>query len=225
MTLRQRIESVRVRLHRRIRWRNRANRRHNWPWAHRDAAAVRTLRARLRALIDRAHRHYPRVMFDDTSVSLIPKWAHAVAGYVNGIYVTIPALRSIFGGHARIVTIAVNASVVADALDVESGDATNADCPGWFRRFKAERPHEKPIFYTSVSNADALVATLAAAGIARHQYILWTAHYGVGKHVCGPHTCGDTEWDADSTQWTSSSHERSLDESVCRRSFWERRLA
>jgi peptidoglycan hydrolase-like protein with peptidoglycan-binding domain len=33
---------------------------------------------------------------------------------------------------------------------------------------------------------------------------LWTAHYGQGKHICGPKTCGELPVDADGTQWTST---------------------
>lgn len=165
-------------------------------------------------------------MFDDTTVSLIPKTAKAVAGYVNGFYVTYPTLLHDFP-HARHVSIAVNSSQIADCLDVEPGDATNADAPGWYHRYKGamtanHTPGKKPIFYTSASNADALVATLAAAGIKRGAYKLWTAHYGDGKHVCGPRTCHLTRHEADATQWTSSSHSRSLDESRVKPSFWER---
>lgn len=215
-----RVDRLRERLHRRKRNRDRKRRKHQGHRARREAKAVRTLRARIRALLDRRHR-LPRVMFDDTSVDLIPRSAGAVGGYVNGFYRTFQALRRRFP-KARRVSIAVSSDVVADCLDVESGDATNADAPRWYRRFREQprRRRRTPKFYTSVSNADALVNELAAAGISRGRYVLWLAHYGAGKHICGHDTCGLTRNRADGTQWTSSSHERSLDESYLRPSFW-----
>lgn len=160
-------------------------------------------------------------MFDDTSVELIPRSARAVAGYVNGAYVTVPALRRRFP-KARVVTIAVTSDVVADALDIELGDAANADAPHWYRRFKRERPQrrQRPIFYTSASNVAALAATLQAQGIARHQYVVWSAHYNGHRHICSRNACGYPK--AEATQWTSSAHGRSLDESKLTLAFWNR---
>lgn len=165
-------------------------------------------------------------MFDDTSVELIPKSAKAVAGYVNGAYATYSRVLYDFP-KARHIGITVNSGGMSDCLDIEPGDATNADAAAWFHRFKGaaqanRKPSRKPIFYTSVSNLDALVADLNAAGIKRAAYKLWSAHYGEGKHVCSPEACGATHQHADATQWTSSSHSRSLDESRVKPSFWER---
>lgn len=225
MTIQTRIERRRVRLHRRKRARQEAHRAHHGAKAKSDAKAVRKLRAQIRALLDHLHRQ-PRVMFDDTSVELIPRTARAVAGYVNGSYTTYPQILRDFP-HALHVSIAVTSHVAAECLDVETGDATNGDSVGWFHAYKTaadhnHKPNRKPIFYTSASNADTLAAALALAGRPRGSYVLWTAHYGDGKHVCGPHTCGLTRHEADATQWTSSSHSRSLDESLCKPSFWER---
>lgn len=224
MSIQTRIEHERVQLRRRKHLREQHRAKHQGRRAQREAKAVRTLRASIRALLDL--RSSPRVMFDDTSVELIPKAAKAVAGYVNGNYTTYPSVLHDFP-EARHVSITVNSGGMAECLDVEPGDATNADAAAWYRRYKGavtanHKPHKKPIFYTSTSNADSLVATLAGAGIKRGDFKLWTAHYGEGKHVCGPATCGLTHHHADATQWTSSSHSRSLDESRCQPSFWER---
>jgi hypothetical protein len=191
---------------------------------HQRRRTLREIRAiqHLRAAIDHIHRE-PRVMFDDTSVELIPKAARAVAGYVNGNYTTWPAVLRLFP-HARHISIAVTSSVHAHCLDVEPGDATNADAAAWFRRFKERErknhTHAKPIFYTSASNVAALVSALRAAGIARHEYIVWAAHYNGHRHVCSPKACGYPA--AEATQWTSSSHSRSLDESKLTPAFWQR---
>ena len=214
-----RLEKLRRRLHKRKANRERKRRHHQGFRAKREARVVRRIREAIRALLRRG----PLVMYDDTSVGLIPSDAKAVAGYVNGNYATWPDVLRLFP-HARHVSIAVTSGVVADCLDVEPGDAANADAPGWYRAFKRaaaknKQPHRKPIFYTSTSNADALVAELATHGVARHEYKLWLAHYGDGKHICGPDTCGLCRCKADGTQWTSTSHGRSLDESYLRPHF------
>lgn len=218
MSLQTRIEKTRAAIRRRKHNREVHRRKHQGAKARREARAIRRLRKVLANLL----RPRPEVMYDSVTVSAIPEDAKAVAGYVNGRYVTVPDLRKRYGHGTQIVTIAVTSAVVADCLDVEPGDATNSDAPRWFKDFKHQRPNDKPIFYTSASNASALVATLAAAGIRRGDYKLWTAHYGAGKHLCGPDTCKLTSHHADATQWTVASHGRNLDESVCRRSFWER---
>jgi hypothetical protein len=208
------LDRLRKRLHRRKRNRERKRRLHQGRRALREARAVQ----HLRALIDR-FRSKPQVMFDDTSVDLIPRSARAVAGYANGLYKTVPALRRRFP-KAQVVTIAVTSDVLADALDVEPGDATNADAPGWFRHFKAHRPHRRPIFYTSASNVAALVEVLHGAGIERHAYLIWSAHYNGHRHVCAHHVCGYPK--AEATQWTDRSNNRSLDESKLTLAFWDR---
>lgn len=224
MPIQTAIRKTREAIHNRKRRRNRQARlfkrtgkRGHARVARREANAIKRLRKRLRHLL----RPRPEVMYDSVTVSAIPADAKAVAGYVNGRYITVPDLRKRYGRGTQIVTIAVTSAVVADCLDVEPGDATNSDAPRWFKDFKHQRPNDKPIFYTSASNASALVATLAAAGIYRGDFKLWTAHYA-DKHLCGPDTCKATSHHADATQWTNASHGRNLDESVCRRSFWER---
>lgn len=176
--------------------------------AQREARGVRKLRHRIELLLS------PRTLFDAVTVGNIPSDAKAVAGYVNGRYKTWPDILRLFP-KAKRVSIAISADADADVLDIETGDATNDQAAAWFRRKKSNRG-----FYTSASNADALVATLKAAGIQRAEYVLWTAHYD-GKHICGPHTCGEVRsTEADGTQFTT--HEETLDESVLKPSFWER---
>lgn len=214
-----RIDRLRVRLHRRKHNRERKRHLHQGHRAKREAKAVRTLRARIRALLDRRHR-LPRVMFDDVSLNLVPRSARAIGYYADGGYANGNTAKGLFP-KARKVSIAVFSNDFGDVLDIEPGDATISEAPGWYRLYKDKRPHGIPIFYTSVSNVDALVSTLAGAGISRGHYRIWSAHYS-GKHICAPDTCGLTQQHVDGTQWTSSSHERSLDESYLRVSFWER---
>lgn len=158
------------------------------------------------------------LMFDDVTVDLLPAGYDAYAGYVDGIYANISQIRTRFP-NAHILTIAVRSADIADALDIETGDATNADAPGWFKRALAAGV-TKPALYTSASNVDALVEEMAAAGIARGVYRLWSAHYTNVAHLCGPATCGACKNSADATQFTSHAEGKSLDESVCATGFF-----
>lgn len=154
------------------------------------------------------------VMYDDVSVSLIPSGATAIAGYADGIYANLTAIRARFP-NAHILDIAVSASYDATALDIESGDATNAQASAWVKRQHA-RGLKLPIVYTSAGNAQALINTLAANGIARNTYNLWSAHYTGRSHICSK----DPYPIADGTQWTSAALGKSLDESLVSDSFF-----
>lgn len=158
------------------------------------------------------------LMFDDVTVDLLPSGYDAYAGYVDGIYANISQIKARFPS-AHILTIAVRSSDVADALDIEPGDAQNTDGPGWFRRALAAGI-TKPCLYTSASNVDALVAEMTKGGIPRSAYRLWSAHYGAGAHICGPTTCRACQATADATQYTDKAEGKSLDESECLADFF-----
>lgn len=146
--------------------------------------------------------------------------ADVLFGYVDGMWATWAELRALAEGlPVHLVSIAVFADHDADILDIEPGNATNSDAPKWVRR-QIARGAWRPGLYTSVSNVDALVYTLAGAGLNRGDYRLWTAHYGQGEHVCGPVTCHQTQITADGTQWTDRAHGRSLDQSHLTASFF-----
>jgi hypothetical protein len=152
------------------------------------------------------------VMFDATDLSQIPAGPAAVAGYVDGLYQTAPALAARFP-HAHLLTIAVSAADDADCLDVETGDATPAQAPAWYERQQA-RGVFRPCLYASVSVMQSqVIPALQAAGISRADVRLWTAHYA-GLHRCGPSACGELSTDADGTQWTDVAYGRQLDQSL-----------
>lgn len=149
-------------------------------------------------------------MYDDVNVSLLPADATHIACYVDGTYENQAAIRARFP-KARLLTIDVRGSYRnGDCLDVEPGDATNADAVGWFKAREGHTSTPKPVLYTSASNVAALVATMTAAGIARDRYYVWSAHYNGIPHICGG--CGYPT--ADGTQWTDHALGRSLDQSL-----------
>jgi hypothetical protein len=143
-------------------------------------------------------------MYDSITVANLPDGGGAYAGYVGGNWATWDAVKATFGGHAHLLSIAVNAGEDAKCLDVEQGDATPAEAPGWVKRQQG-RGQYKPVLYASVSAVPAVLAALGHAGIKRDEVRLWSAHYGAGKHICGPASC---KWPGvpacDGTQWTDA---------------------
>jgi hypothetical protein len=145
-------------------------------------------------------------MFDSVDVGALPKGAGdwAIAGYVGGRYQTWNDVVRLYPAHRK-RSIAVFASLDADILDVEAGDATPSQAPAWVRRQHA-RGIARPGVYIQLSNAQELVNVLAGAGIGRGQYLLWTAHYTGSPHI---------ESGSDATQWTDSFEGRNCDASLC----------
>jgi hypothetical protein len=148
--------------------------------------------------------------YDSVTLDALPSNATNVAVYVGGPFANETEGRRLFP-KARILTIAPQASMDAECLDVEPLDATNAQAPGWFQR-QIARGVVKPVLYTSASNVQALINALAAGGIQRGHYLIWSAHYTDAPHVCSPSRCGFPQ--ADGTQWTSHALGRNLDESL-----------
>jgi hypothetical protein len=152
------------------------------------------------------------ILWDDVNLELIPPTATIIGVYVDGRYADLDAAKAKFP-HTTFVTIAVNSKDDADVLDVESGDATNADVYAWLVR-QLKRGVYRPVIYTSVSNIDALMLTMTANGFVHGKdFRLWSAHYGAGEHICGPNTCKLTKTACDWTQFTSTALGKSLDES------------
>lgn len=220
---------LRKRLHRRDRqisiWKK-DHKTGNAKAAKKDAHAVRFLRhllgIKVRKREEERKHDGPAVMYDSVTVSEIPANAQAVAGYVGGSWPTYEngELRE-HCPDAHLVSIAVSTAHKARFLDIEKGDATPSLAPAWLHRELADQPKERPGPYGSVSDMQSeILPTLRSAGIKRSSYAIWTAHYGAGKHICGPNTCGLLDEDADATQWTDTSHGRNLDESFLRRDFF-----
>jgi hypothetical protein len=88
-------------------------------------------------------------MYDAVDVSALPPGADAYAGYLGGAFPTFAELRRRFHGNGtHLLSVAVFASQTADCLDIEAGDATNAEAPGWVKRQLA-RGAGRPCLYTS----------------------------------------------------------------------------
>jgi hypothetical protein len=150
-------------------------------------------------------------MYDSVDVSQIPADAEAVAGYTSGKWPTYNALVTRFP-KAHHLSIAINAHEYARCLDVENGDATNAEAPGWFKNYAQKSAALPAIFYSSFSNIAALVKVLANAGIPRSAYLIWSADYFEGAPRIDP--------GCDATQYWDKALGRNLDVSLCLDKFF-----
>ena len=155
-------------------------------------------------------------MYDTALNDQFPAGAAAYAGYVDGGVGNQPNYAYIVSAFpkAQHLSIALFASDNADALDVEPGASEPADIPAWYAR-QVARGIRRPVIYASASAMnDDVLPVLSQARIGRASTRLWTAHYGLGEHICGPASCGALSIDADGTQWTSSAMGLVLDQSL-----------
>jgi hypothetical protein len=113
-------------------------------------------------------------MYDSDTPSVIPADARAVAGYVNGY---AAAAWAEAGGFARFpkarqLRIDVNGSRPdANVLDVETGDATPDQAPGWIKACQAHGT-VVPTIYCSQSAMPRIMSLCAGL-----HYQIWSAHY------------------------------------------------
>lgn len=108
-------------------------------------------------------------MYDSTVATDIPANVTDVAGYVDGSFMWQSAWWDRFPS-ARKTRIATIASTLdADALDVETGDATPAQTPDWVRKSRPQRGR-LPWVYCNRSNRSAVEN--ACSGL---RYRLWVS--------------------------------------------------
>jgi hypothetical protein len=142
-------------------------------------------------------------MLDSITPANLPTGADAYLGYVDGRYANYAEVKAQHP-KAHILSIAVFPQHDADACDCETGDLNPDQVPAWVRR-QLTRGGWRPVVYASASVMPGVLAHLHAAGIARGQVRTWSAHYGAGKHICGPKSCGYPGVpDCDGTQWTDN---------------------
>jgi hypothetical protein len=161
-------------------------------------------------------------MYDTIYNNQFPSGAQAYAAYVDGGVGDQPNYAYIVSAFpkAEHLSISLDGSVNADALDVEQDAAVPGDVPGWYTRQK-QRGIQRPCVYASVSTMqDSILPVLSQGKIGRSSVRLWTAHYDAGEHICGPDSCGQLSTEADGTQWTSSALGRVLDQSELQDNFF-----
>lgn len=155
-------------------------------------------------------------MYDAITDSQFPSDPQAVAGYVDGDLADQPnfswLVRNFPSAHRLSITL--DPSKDADALDVETRAASPSDFPGWYAR-QRRRGIDRPCGYANASTMEEFVVpVIRAAPILRSAVRLWSAHYTEEPHICGPKSCRATSIDMDGTQWTSHALGRDLDQSL-----------
>ena len=161
-------------------------------------------------------------MYDTIYNNQFPAGAQAYAAYVDGSLGNQPNYNYIVKTFpkAQHLSIALFSSNNADALDVEANAATPAEIPAWYTR-QRQRGIARPCIYANASTMQgSVLPELNTAKIARSSVRLWTAHYGLGQHICGPSSCRALSVAADGTQWTSSALGLVLDESELQSNFF-----
>lgn len=142
----------------------------------------------------------PRTMYDSITPGDIPLTAAVVLGYVNGTFEWSAAGWARFP-HAVKVRCATRATVNdGHVLDVEKGDATAEQAPGWVQ-MRRRAGLATPTVYCSASAWPSVRAAFAAAGVAAPLYLI--AHYdgdptipagAIGKQYRDPPGSGG-HWD------------------------------
>ena len=115
-----------------------------------------------------------RYMYDAVTPGQIPTSATMVAGYADGLYANLGAMRTRFP-HATVVSIAVRWTTRAQVLDVESGDATPAQAVQWCTKTMADKSNKELTVYCSVSAWPGVRAAFKTAGVTEPNY--WVAAY------------------------------------------------
>ncbi len=162
-------------------------------------------------------------MFDTAQNNQFPPGAQAYAAYVDGSVGDQPNFAYIVTTFPKAyhLSIALFPGNNADALDVEPGAASPGDVPAWYARQKS-RGVQRPCVYASVSTmAGSILPVLGQGNIARDEVRLWSAHYGLGEHICGPASCGAISIEMDGTQWTSNALGLNLDQSLLLDNFFD----
>lgn len=155
-------------------------------------------------------------MFDAIDDTQFPAGAAAYAAYVDGDLADQPNYSFIVRAFpdAEHLSITLDPSKRAMALDVETGAATPADIPTWYARQRVAGV-ARPCVYANASTMEAgVIVVLSARQIPRASVRLWSAHYTEEPHICGPASCGATSIDMDGTQWTEHALGRDLDQSL-----------
>ena len=136
-----------------------------------------------------------RTMYDSVTAGDIPTNAKMVAGYVSGKWKWSQSDWARFPNAVK-VRIATQASVNDGVvLDVEPGDATPAQAPGWVTMRRAAGVD--PTVYCGLTSLPAVQAAFTAAHVAQPHY--WVARYDnsptlpagvVAKQYINPPTSG-----------------------------------
>lgn len=156
------------------------------------------------------------VAYDDVTLNLIPPDARTVVAYVDGIYANYEQAKARFP-HAEVIGITVTGQHGAHIrfCDCETRDLSVAQTIAWLQEdIAAGYDDHGP--YGNVSTMVEVLAQLDERHVPVERYVTWSAHYGIGEHICAPGTCGypGLPRAVDGTQFTEWAQGKSLDESA-----------
>lgn len=133
----------------------------------------------------------------ESSLGVLTPGAALYMSYIDNFRGWLALARLISAGrlgpHAHGFSITIFGGV-ARCADVQPGAMSTGSIGGWIDRTQPHFPGLELIGYTNAGNMGALIG--AAGG---RRMIRWSAHFGAGRHLCGPGTCGFPQ--ADFTQW------------------------
>jgi hypothetical protein len=117
-----------------------------------------------------------RTMYDAVDASRIPANAEMVAGYVDTIRIPqwTDADWARFPNAVKVEIVKKATSNKGHVLDVEVGDATPAEAPGWVR-MRRNSGLATPTIYCSLSAWRTLLTEFASQGVP--EPLWWIAHY------------------------------------------------
>ncbi len=126
----------------------------------------------------------------------------AVAAYGNGKFANFKAARKEFPD-AHVLEIDVSGEGIGNVGDFEPGDMSYSRAGSWAKE-RLEAGVHRPVLYFSASHWGEIMRSLKAAGVARKDVRIWTAHYTGKDHLCSPACKGlGITGKADATQWGS----------------------
>lgn len=112
-----------------------------------------------------------RRMADSVTVTNLPEGFDVYGGYTDGLYANMTALKARFPDKPLVGFTVFASDNFGDCLDVESGDATPDQAPGWIaaRRLAG---HPGPLVYCSESLWPTVRAAFSAQNVPEPGYII-----------------------------------------------------
>ncbi len=146
---------------------------------------------------------------DSTNAAGLIPGMYGYAGYYNGPFANLTAIRQRFPTHPVMsYATRLTGSHGADAIDCEPGTlgsdfTTNAAGAVVFVKAWSGGASifSKPLVYCMASWLTSMENYLASHGVPRSQYWLNSSHATGSPHYCGPHACGWGISEADCTQY------------------------
>jgi hypothetical protein len=129
-----------------------------------------------------------RRMADSVTPANLPPGMDLYGGYDDGDFNNVNAIRARFPGKTVIAFTVNPAHNLGDCLDVERGDATPTQAPGWVK-LRRGSGHPGPLVYCSEANRQAVLNAFAQQGVAAPPLFI-AAYPGSGAVLQHPADAG-----------------------------------